>query len=71
MMDITKAVAKMRFHYHGTLLDINNILNQLGIRKDDKAEAVAKKHVMTIFNDILPRIYGKEKVDMLLKKESP
>lgn len=55
-MDITKTVAKMRFKYHTNMLDVNNVLNQLGLRKDEKAEACAKKHMMTIFTDCLPRM---------------
>jgi len=67
-MDIPKIVAKMRFEYHGAALDFNNVLNQLGIRKDEKAEEVAKHHVMTIVNDICPRL-GYD-VSQLAKKES-
>ena len=62
-MDITKVVAKMRFHYHANMLDVNNVLNQLGLRNDDKAEAIGKKHTMTILTDCLPRMgYDMEKV---------
>jgi len=35
-MDITKKVAKMRFIYHTNMLDICNVLNQLGILKTKK-----------------------------------
>lgn len=45
-MDITKKVAKMRLNYHGTMLDIYNVLNQLGIVKDERAEEVMKRHCM-------------------------
>lgn len=69
-MSLPNIVSIARFYYHGAMLDINNVLNQLGIRKDDKAEMIAKNHVMTIFNDILPRLYGKDKIDELLKKKS-
>lgn len=55
-MDITKKVAKMRFNYHASMLDVNNVLNQLGLRSDEKAEEVGKRHTMVIFNDILPRL---------------
>lgn len=55
-MDITKTVAKLRFKYHANMLDVNNVLNQLGLRKDEKAEECGKKHTMTIFNDIFPRL---------------
>ena len=54
--NIPEKVAKMRFYYHANLIDLNNVLNQLGIRSDEKAEEVAKKHVMTIFTDICPRL---------------
>lgn len=45
-MDITKKVAKMRFIYHTNMLDICNVLNQLGILKDEKAEMVMRDHCM-------------------------
>ena len=69
-MGLAEKVAKMRYHYHLNAIEINNVLNQLGLRKDDVAEEKAANHVMTIFNDILPRLYGKEAVDRLFKKES-
>ena len=49
-MDITKKVAKMRFVYHTNMLDICNVLNQLGILKDEKAEIVMKDHCMKSFD---------------------
>ena len=49
-MDITKKVAKMRFVYHTNMLDVCNVLNQLGILKDDKAETVMKDHCMKSFD---------------------
>ena len=55
-MDLAKAVAKMRLHHHANMIEINNILNQLGLRKDDKAEEIAKRHTMLIVNDIIPRL---------------
>ena len=48
--DITKKVAKMRFIYHTNMLDICNVLNQLGILKDEKAEIVMKDHCMKSFD---------------------
>lgn len=55
-MGLAEKVAKVRYHYHLACVEANNILNQLGLRSDDKAEEVAKDHVMTIFNDCLPRL---------------
>ena len=49
-MDITKSVAKMRFYYHANMLDVNNILNQLKLRSDEKAELVGKKHALECFD---------------------
>ena len=64
-MGIPTLVAKARFQYHGTLLDLNNVLNQLHMRSDEKAEEIAKKHAMIIFGDIFPRIYGEDYLDKL------
>lgn len=55
-MDIPKIVAKARLKYHLEAVDVNNVLNQLGIRSDEKAEEKGKYHTMTIFTDILPRL---------------
>ena len=65
-MGAAEALARVRLHYHANLLEVNNVLNQLGIRNDDKAEEVAKHHVMTIINDCLPRIYGQKAVDDMM-----
>lgn len=54
-MDITKVVAKARFTYHTNMLDVCNVLNQLGILKGDKAEEVMKNHTMQAF-DCLERL---------------
>jgi len=70
-MGLADKVSKMRLSYHLNGIEINNVLNQLHIRDDEKAERIAKNHVMTIFNDILPRLYGKEAVDELLKNAKP
>lgn len=55
-MNIPKLVTIARYAYHLNAIDANNVLNQLKIRKDDKAEVVAKKHFVTIVEDILPRL---------------
>ena len=68
-MDITKKVAKMRFIYHTNMLDVCNIMNQLGILKDDKAELVMKNHVMQSF-DCLQRL-GYDVKGFLEKKTEP
>ena len=36
VMDITKKVAALRFKYHANMLDVCNVLNQIGILKDKK-----------------------------------
>ena len=54
-MDITKEVAKKRFNYHVTMLDIYNVLNQIGILKDRKAEFLMRNHTMGAF-DCLERL---------------
>lgn len=45
-MDITKKVALARFRYHTNMLDVCNVLNQLGALKDEKAEDKMKHHAM-------------------------
>lgn len=49
-MSIVTKVAKMRLTYHANMLDVCNVLNQLGILKDDKAEEVMKGHTMKCFD---------------------
>lgn len=49
-------VAKVRLKYHGDMLDLNNVLNQLHLRSDEEAERIAKKHVMIIVEYIFPRL---------------
>ncbi len=48
-MDITKIVAKGRFIYHTNMLDAYNVLNQLGILKDEEAEVKMGYHVIQSF----------------------
>lgn len=67
-MGLAEGVAKARNLYHLEAIELNNVLNQLGIRKDDKAEEVAKYHVMTLVNDVWPRIYGQKAVDEMMAK---
>lgn len=67
-MDLPKTVAKVRFHYHAVMLDLNNALNQLRILSDDKAEKNNERHTMTIVNDILPRL-GYQLEDAVNKDE--
>lgn len=56
MVSLPDVVAQARLQYHLEAIDVNNVLNQLKLRKDEKAEMCAKKHVMTIITDILPRL---------------
>lgn len=67
-MGLAEKVAKMRMSYHLNAIEVNNVLNQLHIRGDEKAEQIAKDHVMTLFNDIFPRLYGKEALDAAMAK---
>lgn len=55
-MGIANKVTKMRFWYHANAIDVNNVLNQLKLRSDEKAEVIGKEHVMIIVKDILPRM---------------
>ena len=55
-MDLPTKVAKVRYNYHLLMVDVNNVLNQIGLRKNDRAEQIGKYHTMTIVKDILPRL---------------
>lgn len=68
-MDITKKVAKLRFGYHANMLDACNILNQLGILKDVKAEEVMKNHAMNCM-DCLARIHDTTVEELVKGKKS-
>ena len=68
-MDITRKIAKARFQYHTNMLDICNVLNQIGILKDEKAEMAMKNHAMKSF-DCLERM-GYDVKDILAKRKSP
>ncbi len=65
-MGLAENVAKMRFNFHSNMIDIVNAGNQLGLIKDNKANELNKHHTMTIVNDILPRIYGREAVEKMI-----
>lgn len=67
-MDICKKVAKMRLYYHMNMLDVNNVLNQLKLRSDNKAEECAKNHFMNCV-DCLNRL-GYDTDHFVNKKES-
>ena len=49
-MSIVTKVAKMRLNYHASMLDVCNVLNQLGILNNEKAEEVMKNHTMRCFD---------------------
>lgn len=69
-MDITKKVAALRFKYHANMLDVCNVLNQIGILTDEKAELKMKNHTMQCF-DCLERLgYPVEKILEAQEKES-
>lgn len=55
-MNIVTLVTNIRKEYHLNMLDVNNVLNQMHIISDDKANENNKKHVMTLFTDIYPRL---------------
>lgn len=67
-MDITKKVAKVRFAYHTNMLNVCNVLNQIGILKDEKAERVMRDHTMASF-DCLERL-GYDVASMFTKEEA-
>ncbi len=67
-MSLPTKVAKMRFMYHANMLDVYNVLNQLGIVKDDRAERVMKNHCMKSLECLERLGYP---VQEALKKEKP
>lgn len=67
-MSLPTKVAKMRFMYHANMLDVYNVLNQLGIVKDDRAERVMKNHCMKSLECLERLGYP---VQEALKKEEP
>lgn len=70
-MDISERVARMRLVYHSNMVSVVNVLNQLDIIPDDKAEEKNKNHVMTILTDIMPRLgYDVDKVFEQKESES-
>ena len=66
---LPEKVAIMRFKYHANMLDAVNVLNQLHILSDERAEKMNKNHAMTIVTDLLPRITGKT-VDEILETKA-
>lgn len=54
-MSIGNTIAKIRFLYHLTSVDINDALYQLGIIDDDTCEERQKQNVLAIM-EIAPRL---------------
>ena len=67
---LANRVAKAREVYHMNMIELVNVGNQLKLIKDEKAEDMNKRHVMTLVNDVWPRLYGKEAVDAVFNKET-
>ena len=55
-MSLSTLVTKLRFMYHCEVIEVNNVLNQLHLRSDEKADMVAKNSLMTLVNDVFPRM---------------
>lgn len=51
-------VAKLRLYYHAYMLDVCDILNQLGIYSDEKHEERAAHHSIAALFDCMPRLTG-------------
>lgn len=49
MITLEDIVYNLAVHYHANMVDVNRALYILGIRDDEKAEQIAKKHVMAIY----------------------
>ena len=48
MSKIEKLIIKVATEYHGNMVELNRLLYIIGIRSYEKAEEVAKKHMMTL-----------------------
>ena len=66
-MSLARNIAKARMIYHVNMVELVNIGNQLGLIKDEKAEEANKHHVMTLVEDVWPRIYGQDVVAKLFE----
>ena len=49
-MDITKVVAKLRLSYHMNMVDAVNVVNQLGLMNDEKADRANAEHLIQIID---------------------
>ena len=67
-MDVAIMIAKAREVYHANMTSVINAANQLKLIKDEKADELNKRHVMTLINDVWPRIYGEEAIAKLLEE---
>lgn len=61
-----KTIVSAMLYYHAFAVDINRALYITGLRTDEKAEEIGKKHAMAVY-DIFVKICGKDKVDEFLK----
>lgn len=68
MMDIAIIVAKARETYHTNMTSVVNAANQLKLISDEKANLLNKRHVMTLVNDVWPRLYGEETIAKLFNE---
>ena len=69
MSDLSMIVAKIRNWYNINTIDVVNALNQMHILSDERAEELNRKKMMTLIEDIWPRIFGKDKIDSLFENE--
>lgn len=65
-MNLPKTVAKIRLRYHLEMVDVNNVLYQLHLRGEEKAEKIGAKHTMASL-DCFERL-GIPVYDEILKK---
>ena len=52
MSKIEKLIIKVTTEYHVNMVELNRLLYIIGIRSDEKAEEVAKKHMMTLVKNV-------------------
>lgn len=68
MINLEMATRKLMVIYHAFGVDLNRAFMAMGLRNDDKAEKIAKKHVMAIINMYKRLGYSDEEILKHLEK---
>lgn len=65
---LVDGITKLRFAYHAEMLDVNKVLNDLGLISDEQHEESNKKHVMTLINDVFPKMFPHVDIEKALEQ---